>query len=54
MGGSLVVWWIPSGVPISDCLVPGRQFALDSDLIAGAVKDIAPAAPPATDGETPK
>jgi hypothetical protein len=35
----LVVWWIPYGVTVSDCVAEIRMFALESDLIVGAVKD---------------
>ena len=35
----LVVWWIPQGVTVSDCVAEIRMFALESDLIVGAVKD---------------
>jgi hypothetical protein len=35
----LVGWWIPKTVSVSDCRVPARQFAVDSDLVLGAVGD---------------
>jgi hypothetical protein len=34
---SLVVWWIPKIQTVEDCRIQARQFALDSDLIVGAV-----------------
>jgi hypothetical protein len=33
----LVGWWIPSGRNLYECKVPARQFAIDSDLIVGAI-----------------
>ncbi len=35
----LVVWWIPDGVTVSDCVEEIRMFALESDLVVGAVKN---------------
>jgi hypothetical protein len=33
----LVVWWLPKNVAVSECRVQFRQFALDSDLVIGAL-----------------
>lgn len=33
----LVTWWIPKERTVQDCRIQARQFALDSDLIVGAV-----------------
>jgi hypothetical protein len=33
----LVAWWLPKNVAVSDCRVQLRQFALDSDLVIGAL-----------------
>jgi hypothetical protein len=38
-GSRLIVWWIPPNVPISHCLMQARQFALDSDILTGAIRD---------------
>lgn len=35
----LVVWWIPPGITVSDCVAEIRMFALESDLLVGAVRD---------------
>src|SRR5439155_3763335 len=35
----LVGWWVPKAVSVSECAVPARQFAVDSDLVVGAVGD---------------
>lgn len=35
--GGLVGWWVPAGVEVDTCRVSIRQFALDSDLIVGAI-----------------
>lgn len=37
---SLVGWWLPRGVPVSDCLTDARIFALESDLILGAIQQV--------------
>jgi hypothetical protein len=37
--GGLVAWWIPKSVSINDCGVQARQFAIQSDLIIGALGD---------------
>lgn len=34
----LVLWWIPTGTVFENCVVQARQFALDSDLIVGAIQ----------------
>lgn len=36
-GAGLVAWWIPRGVAVASCRAQARQFALDSDLIVGAL-----------------
>jgi hypothetical protein len=33
----LVTWWIPKERTVQDCRIQARQFALDSDLIVGAI-----------------
>lgn len=33
----LVTWWIPKERTVQDCRIQARQFALDSDIIVGAV-----------------
>lgn len=35
----LVTWWIPKDRSIQDCRAQARQFALDSDLIVGAISE---------------
>ncbi len=37
----LVTWWVPSGAPVDGCRPQARQFALDSDLILGAIVNAA-------------
>ncbi len=33
----LVVWWLPAGARLADHLATARQFAIDSDLVVGAL-----------------
>ncbi len=33
----LIGWWIPKGRNIYECRIPARQFALDADLVIGAI-----------------
>jgi hypothetical protein len=35
----LVAWWIPSGLTIDRCAVQAREFALDADIVVGAIAD---------------
>jgi hypothetical protein len=35
----LVAWWIPKGASVRDSRIEARQFALDSDLIVGAISN---------------
>jgi hypothetical protein len=37
--GGLVGWWLPKGRTVDESRVPARQFALDSDLIVGALSN---------------
>jgi hypothetical protein len=36
---NVVVWWIPGDVSPADCLSEARVFALESDLVVGALKE---------------
>jgi hypothetical protein len=37
--GNVVAWWVPATVGISDCLPEIRAFAIESDLVIGAIKE---------------
>lgn len=38
-GAALVGWWLPRGTNVDSCAVQARQFAMDADLVVGAVSD---------------
>ena len=33
----VVAWWLPGGLSVADCRAEVREFAIDSDLIVGAI-----------------
>lgn len=33
----LIAWWIPSSATLANCRIQSRQFAIDSDLVIGAI-----------------
>ncbi|HEX2080037.1 MAG TPA: hypothetical protein VHG08_20125 [Longimicrobium sp.] len=36
---ALVGWWLPRGTNVDSCAIQARQFAMDADLVIGAVSD---------------